>query len=244
MTEIPPSKPTFEESYPEVNRIVQSRRGSWTYISLMEWADVSAILIEHTWKKWNKFDPAKGPLEHWLNRLISYRLINLRRDLLLRWSRPCIGGWNARGKTCVHNLGGDACEITSTNKQCEQCPIYADWKKGREHQLHLKSPVALDYHIQEVSSMPGDFHDYDGIKKKVDTLMRGELTQWEFKAYTLLYVQYLSPTATSQALEKLIKSWKRAPREEEQYEYQAVLSMQRRFKQMMVQVLRREGHIE
>ncbi len=237
-------KPVFEQAYPEINRIVQSRRGAWTYLSLMEWSDVSAILIERVWAKWGTFNPERGPLENWVNTLVSRALMNLRRDLLLRWSRPCVGGWNARGKTCVHNLGGDSCEITKSHKQCEQCPIYADWKKAREHQLHIKSTVALDNHAQEVSNLQEDFCDYEGIKATLDAWMRRELTQWEYKLYHALYVRHISPSETSEELQALVKTWKRAPRADEQYNYQFILTKQRWFKELMKEILRREGHID
>ncbi len=234
--------PSFESRAQEVISIIESRRSSWTYLSLMEWNDVSAILRERVWRKWHLYDPSK-PLENWVNTLISRALMNLRRDLVLRLSRPCIGGWNAKGKTCVHNLGGDSCEITSSHKQCAQCPIYADWQKAREHQLNIKSTVALEHHAQEVSNMPGHFIDAEAIKQELDSKMKAELTSWEWRIYRLVYVENLSPTAASARLESMVKTWKRAPRADEQTTYQAVLQKTRWLKEMMLTILRREGHL-
>ena len=236
------AKPSFEESYAEINKIVQSRRSAWTYVSLMEWNDVSAILIERVWKKWDTFNPLRGPLENWVNTLISRALMNLRRDLLLRWSRPCVGGWNAKGKTCVHNLGGDSCEITKSHKQCAECPIYADWKVVREHQLNIKSTVALDNHAQEVSNKPEDFCDVEAIKELVDQQMKANLTMWEYRLYDALYIRHLSPGETGLELQAVVKTWKRLPREDEQWGYQFVLTKQRWFKELMFEVLKREGY--
>jgi hypothetical protein len=237
------AKPAFEHAYPEIKRIVETRRGSWTYTSLMEWTDVSAIIVERAWRKWDTFEPAKGPLENWLNRLISHALINLRRDLLLRWSRPCIGGWNARGKTCFHNLGGETCAITKSHKQCAECPIYADWQKAREHQLHIKSTVALEHHAQEAHNIQGDFTDAAEIKDKLDAAMKEELTPGEWRVWYCLYVKHMKPSEASTHLEALVKTWKRLPRPDEIYGYQSILQTSRRLKEIAMEWLRREDHI-
>ncbi len=239
-----PTKPSFEESAQEVIAIIETRRSSWTYLSLMEWSDVSAILRERIWRKWHLYEPAKAKnLEHWVNTVITHALLNLRRDNLLRYARPCIGGGKTNGKSCAYNLGGDSCGFTKGGKQCAECPLYAEWQQTREAQLNLKSNVALEHHAQEVSNIQGDFNDIEAIKDQLDARMKEELTQWEWKVYTLLYVQHLTPTMASVKLEELVKTWKRAPREEEQFSYQAVLQKGRWFKELMHDVLRREGHI-
>lgn len=228
-------RPTFEQSYPEVARIVQSRRGAWTYLSLMEWSDVSAILVEHIWKKWGQYDPTKGPLENWANTLITGQLFNLRRNLLLRYSRPCLKG-------CVHNIDNTGCEVTPSRTQCDECPLYAEWARTRQHQLHIKSTVALDNHAQEVHSRQEDFCDIEGIKRTIDEQMRANLTRWEYRLYVLLYVRHLKPAEAGAQLEALVKTWKRAPREDEVFTYQFILAKQRWFKELMFDVLKREGY--
>lgn len=238
-------KPSFEESYPEINAIIQSRRGAWNYVSVVEWQDISQILLLRVFEKWDKFDPSKGPLEHWVNRLATNAILNAKRDQGgARWSRPCVGGGRANGKSCTFNTGSTTCSYTPSGKQCSECVLYADWQRTREHQFNIKSTVALDNHAQEVSNIQEDFHDYDGIKNSLDEHMRKELTKWEYKVYVMLYIRHLTPTMTSTELQNLVKKWKRAPREDEQTGYQAVLQYQRRFKEMMLEILSREGHID
>ncbi len=229
-------KPSFEESYPEVARIVASRKGAWTYVSLMEWSDVSSIVTTRIWKQWHYYRPEKGPLENWANTVISRALVNLRRDLALRYARPCV-------KECSYNLGGDACGLTKSRTQCAECPLYAEWEKGRRHQFNIKSTVALDNHIQEVHSKPGDNCDIEGVKDMIDQRMKQELTTWEYKLYIMLYIKHLSPTDASVGLQQSIKTWKRAPRKDEEWGYQFILEKQRWFKELMMDILKREGHI-
>ncbi len=234
---------TFDIAYPEIATIVASRRSSWTYLSVMEWSDVSAQLIERIWMKWDKYDPAE-PLENWTNTLISNALFNLRRDLVLRYARPCIGGGKAGGIHCVYNKNNDSCTATPSGKQCSECPLFADWQRNRQHKHNLKSSIALEHHAQEVSNIQGDFSDIDAIKGALDKQMKKELTQWEYRIYKMLYMQHLTPAQTSERLEAYSKTKKRALKSDEQFSYQAILRQKRWLKDMMKEVLRRNGHIE
>jgi hypothetical protein len=240
----PTTKPTFEACSTEVISIIARRKSSWAYVSIMEWNEVSNILLEHIWAKWSLYDPVKAKsLEHWANRVITNRLFNLRRDLIGRYSRPCIGGGKASGQHCVYNSGGTGCSFTASKKQCSECPLYAEWQKTREPQFNIKNNVALEYHAQEVSNIQGDFSDVDGIKKKLDAAMHEELTTWEWHIYKALYIDHLSPTETSEHLQLIVKTWKRAPRANEVAGYQSVLQHKRQLEGMMREWLRREDHI-
>ncbi len=239
------SKPTFEESYPEINKIVQSRKSAWTYTSVSEWADLSQILLMRVFEKWSQFDPAKGPLENWVNRLVTNAILNAKRDIGgSRWMRPCCGGGKSNGKSCIYNTGGDSCTYTKSGKQCAECPLFAEWAKTRQHQFNIKSTVALENHAQEVSNLQGDFSDIEGVKEMLDKKMKGELTAWEYHVYRCIYVKHMTPAETGKELEAITKKWKRAPREEERFDYQFILSKQRWCKEMMITILKREGHLD
>lgn len=240
------SKPklSFEESYQEVSRIVYSRRGSWTYLSILSWEDVSQELFIHIYEKWHLYDPEKAPkLENWINTVITNALLNLRRDKLLRLARPCIGGGKTNGKSCAYNLGGDSCSFTASGKQCEQCPVYKEWKEKREAQFHVKSNVALENHSQEVSNIQEDFTDINAIKEQIDRLMLKELSRWEGKVYRALFVKHMKPADVSLWLVKEASQRKRPLNSSEKTSYQAILAYQREFKGMMKEILVREGHI-
>lgn len=238
------NKPTFNEAYPEIDRIVSSRRGAWTYLSILPWEDVRQELLIRIYNKWDKYDPQKAPkLENWINTVITNALLNLRRDNLLRLARPCIGGGKTNGKSCTYNTGGDSCSFTPSGKQCEECPVFLDWKQKREAQFNVKSNVSLENHSQEVSNIQEDFMDTNSIKCQVDTIMIKQLTQWEAKIYRLLFIKHMTPTEVSEQLIASSKKRKRPLRPEEKTNYQSVLAMQREFKGMMREILKREGHL-
>lgn len=237
-------RPSFEESYPEINRYVQARRASWVYTSVVEWADISQIILIRIHDKWSTYDPARGPLEHWVNRLITNAISNANRDLAgRRLQKPCVGGGRANGKRCVYNLGEDTCAYTPSRKQCAECPLYAEWQHDREHQHNLKASVALEHHSQEVYNIQGDFTDAAEIKDKLDAAMKRELTLGEWRVWDCLYVKHMKPAEASTHLEALVKTWKRLPREDEQYGYQSILQTAHRIKEIAMEWLRREGHI-
>ena len=237
-------KPTFEEAYPEIQRIVASRRSNWTYLSIEPWEEIRSLLIIRIWKQYGKYDPAKGSLEHWANRLISNALMNLKRNNGRRLQKPCVGGGKSNGKSCVYNLGGDSCSYTPTGRQCAECPLYAKWQRERENQLHIKAPVALENHAQEVSNVQCDFIDIAGIRDQLYTDMLKELTRWEGRVFRLTIMKGVPPAKASEILAAEIVKRKRPPGPSEKYSYTAVLIMNRMFRGMMKVILRRAGHID
>ncbi len=238
------NKPTFEESYEEVKKIVNRRRGSWTYLSIIEWQEVESLLIIRVWEKWHLYDPEKAPkLEHWINTLVTNAIKNLKRDQVLRTSRPCIGGGASNGVPCVFNMGGDSCRYTKSRTQCAECPTYARWQKEKEAQHNLRSKVALENHAQEVSNIQSDFTDINAIKEQIDELMLKELNRWEKKVYKLLFIKNMTPAEVSEKLIEGSKTRKRPLGPTEQTSYQHVLILQREFKEMMKSILVREGHL-
>lgn len=237
-------KPTFEEAYPEIAAIVAKRRRDWTYLSILPWEDVSQILLIRLYTKWDHYRPDKAPkMEHWVNTVITHALANLRRDNSLRYARPCIGGGKTNGKSCAYNQGGDSCAYTKSGLQCAECPLYAEWVKKRQPVFHIQSSVALENHQQEVSNIQDDFIDSEQIKGALDVAMLSELTRWEGKVYKCLFQRHLSPTDTCVWLIKEAAKRKRPLSPAEPTSYSAILIMQREFKGMMKEWLRREGYI-
>ena len=237
-------KPTFEESYAEIANIVASRRKDWTYLSIMPWEDVSQILLVRIFNKGELYEPSKAPkLEHWVNRVITHALLNLRRDCLLRYSRPCIGGGKANGQMCSYNQGGESCGYTKSGTQCDECPVYAEWAKKRQHLLHLKSNVALENHAQEVSNMQGDFCDAGRIKEQLDAAILKELTRWEGRIYRAPFQRHMTPSEVVDWLQEEAAKRKRPLGPNEPSSYGTILIYRREFEGMMREWLYREGHI-
>lgn len=239
-----PVKPTFEQAYPEIARIVARRESSWTYLSIMPWEDVSQELFIRINEKWGLYDPEKAPkLEHWVNTVITRALLNLRRDTHLRYARPCIGGGKTNGKSCSFNTGGDSCSYTPSGRQCEECPVFKEWKERREAQHHVQSTVSLENHAQEVHSMPSDTMDTDAIEAWLHEQMLKELTRWEGRVYRLLIMRHVPPAEASEQLASEVAKRKRPPAQHEQFSYHACLQYARQFRGMQRVLLHRQGYI-
>lgn len=231
---------TFVQAADEIKLITRKRKGSWTLLSYMEWEDVAQLIMIRAWQKWRIFDPAKGPLENWLNRLITRVIFNLKRDLLNRHARPCVGGWNAQGKMCVYNLGEDSCGFTRSGKQCVECKVYADWKRSKESLHQIKASVTIENHTQEVNNIQSDFMDIEGAKAIIDAKMRSRLSPWERNVYRLVYVEHLTPVQASVKLKALAARRKRPLEPEDAVEYQEVLHLVKVMKDAMLRIIQNE----
>ena len=137
-------KPTFEESIGFIDKEIRKRRSKWSLTSLhwMDYDDVSQIIRIHIYEKWHLYNPEK-PLAPWINRIISNQIKNLIRNNYGNFSRPCL--------KCEAAEPVDLCKIYG--KQCNECPLYAKWEKGKKKAYNVKIPLALDDHLHEVRYM-------------------------------------------------------------------------------------------
>jgi len=239
------TKPTFEECSEEIINIIARRKAGWTYLSLKSWDEVRQDLLTRVWKKWGTYQPSRAPkLENWVNRIITNEFHNLRRDLYLRYAKPCIGGGKTNGKSCFYNLGGNTCGApwVKSKVQCEECPLYAEWVRERQPQFNIQSNVSLENHSQEVSNIQRDFTDIHAIEQDLHAKMLKELTQWERLTYKLLFVKHLTPSETAKQLERAAQTRKRPLKHDEGCDYNYVIVQQRIFKAMMFEHLRRDGY--
>lgn len=230
----PPTKPTFEEQVPLIQKAIGQRKRKWT-LTTMEFADASQIMMIRVWKKYHLFDPAKAPFEHWLNRLLTNAIKTLLRDHLLRWQRPCI-----RDGGCVHNLGMGHCSYTVNGNQCTLCPLYAEWKAKKEGEYNVRSSLTLENHSQEVSNLQDDFLDIEAAKKVIDERMLKRLTPWERRIYKALHIKHMTPLETAAMLKTVAAKRKRPLEPTDPVDYQGVLKIAKDFKRMMIQIIRSE----
>lgn len=213
----------------------------------MEWEDVAQDLLIRIWKKYHLYDPSKSQarpskkLEHWINKVITNRLHHLRRQTYYKHARPCVGGWNAQGqKRCAQNLGGNACGLTPSGKQCAECPVYADWLKNKGAMHNIKASVALEDHAQEVNNRQSTFTDVEEKKLALDEQMKRRLTPWEWNIYKALFVMHLTPMQASAHLRTLAAKRKRSLKPTDVIEYQLVLHEQKRMTEMIVTIVQTE----
>jgi hypothetical protein len=172
--------PTFEDSIDSINSEIIKRRSKWnlTAINWMDFSDVAQILRIHIYKKWHLYDHKK-PLAPWVNRIISNQIKNLIRNNYSNFTRPCL--------KCSAAEGEDGCTIY--NKQCNACPLYANWGKSKKNAHDTKLTVSIENHSQEINNLPTDLINIEEAAKNIHTKMEKVLKPIEWRVYKYLYVE-------------------------------------------------------
>jgi RNA polymerase sigma factor (sigma-70 family) len=172
--------PTFEDSIDSINSEIIKRRSKWnlTAINWMDFSDVAQILRIHIYKKWHLYDHKK-PLAPWVNRIISNQIKNLIRNNYSNFTRPCL--------KCSAAEGEDGCTIY--NKQCNACPLYANWEKSKKNAHDTKLTVSIENHSQEINNLPTDLINIEEAAKNIHTKMEKVLKPIEWRVYKYLYVE-------------------------------------------------------
>lgn len=170
---------TFEECYEEIENEIRKRRAKWNLsaVSWMDFDDCAQIIRVHIFKKWHLYDQTQ-PLGPWTQRLISNQLKNILRNIYSNFSRPCL--------KCAAAEGNDLCSIYIT--QCDKCPLYANWLKGKKYAHDCKLPVTIENHSQEVSEKFNDDIDFTKSIRNLNQEMQKHLKPAEWQLYNLLYV--------------------------------------------------------
>tara|TARA_Y100000593_G_scaffold95087_1_gene199411 strand:+ start:5469 stop:6179 length:711 start_codon:yes stop_codon:yes gene_type:complete len=173
-------KPSFEESIAIIDEEIKKRKNKWnlTALAWMDYEDVSQIIRLHIYKKWHMYDPIK-PLGPWLNRIISNQIKNLIRNHYGNYSRPCL--------RCAAAEGDDLCEIYQ--KQCSDCPLYADWEKNKKSAYDIKIPLPMENHQHETKSLIDSNFDIEENAEKLHKKMESILKPIEWKMYKYLYIE-------------------------------------------------------
>jgi RNA polymerase sigma factor (sigma-70 family) len=183
---------SFEERLPVIYEEINKRQNKWTFTKL-DFDDVRQKILIRVFNKYHLFDDKKGKFTHWLNTVISSAIKNILRDSLTKYSRPCIVG-------CKFHLGGDSCGYTKSGIQCDECPLFKDWRIRKQDHFNVEQSLPLENHEQEVNNLPGDFINYEEIKKVLDKEMETRLKPFEYKIYHLLYIENKSPEEVGKIL--------------------------------------------
>ena len=179
-------KANFEDFIETIDEEIKKRKSKWklTSITWMDFDDISQILRIHIYKKWHLYDPKK-PLAPWLNRIITNQIKNLIRNNYGNYARPCL--------KCAASEGGDLCVIYE--KQCSDCPLYANWEKNKKIAHDVKGPVSLENHQQDICNLRESSDlDIDLAFSKLNTILPKFLKPIEWKIYENLYIKNLSET--------------------------------------------------
>lgn len=173
----------FEEALPIINQELIKRRSKWSLqaVNEMDYDDVSQIIRLHIYKKFSKYDPFQ-PFIPWINKIISNQIKNLLRNKYYSFERPCL--------RCAASQGEDLCSITSTGKQCVECPLYHKWFKTKKSAHDVKLTVSIENHTQEVSNKFCDYYDTEIAGHKLTERLKKILKPIEWKVYELLYIKH------------------------------------------------------
>lgn len=186
-------KVTFESQAEFIKDEIKKRESKWR-LQNPSWEDVSAMLLTRIWEKFHKYDQTK-PLQNWVNTVITHHTINILRDNLTKFSRPCILG-------CAENLGGNGCGYTKSGVQCGECKLYATWQRKKESQFNIKASLPLENHFQEVNNKQSDFINIEAAKKVIDEKIKDKLNRRERKIYKMLYIDFMTAQEVSSELKK------------------------------------------
>jgi RNA polymerase sigma factor (sigma-70 family) len=173
-------KPSFENLIDVINSEILKRKNKWnlTAINWMDFNDVAQILRIHIYKKWHLYD-AKKPLAPWVNRIISNQIKNLIRNNYSNFTRPCL--------KCAAAEGEDGCTIYA--KQCNKCPLYANWEKSKKNAYDTKLTLSIENHFQEVNNLPSDSLNMEETANNIHNKMEKVLKPIEWKVYKYLYIE-------------------------------------------------------
>jgi len=173
-------KPKFEDKIEEINAEILKRKNKWNLIAIawMDFADVAQILRFHIYRKWHLYNNIK-PLAPWVNRIISNQIKNLIRNNYSNYTRPCL--------KCAASEPEDACSIYG--KQCDKCPLYANWVKSKKNAHDTKLTLSLENHAQEVHDIPNNSFDIEQSAINTHKKMEQVLKPIEWKVYTYLYIE-------------------------------------------------------
>ncbi len=180
---------SFEDKIDVINQQIAKRRGKWrlTALSYIDYDDISQLLRIHIHEKWGLWDQER-PLEQWLNRLITHRIINLVRDHYGRVAPPCNG--------CPYNVSEDSCSFTKSGTKCSECPLFKKWEKKARIGYNLKLAISTDSEdfVEPKGSSIAfeDNIDYEGSAGKLHVKMKEKLSKFQYKIYDLLIIKNMT----------------------------------------------------
>lgn len=172
---------TYEDCSDQIEKEIAKRRTKWT-LTIFRWMDfddVAQIFRAHISKKWEKWDQTRK-LAPWIQRIMSNQMANLFRNLYTNFARPCV--------TCKFSLGEEGCEKTPSGEQCTECPLYAKWTERKRNGYHIKMPLELENHAQEVNNKIDDIINFPETMRRVMLELEKHMSRKRFRAFKLLFI--------------------------------------------------------
>ena len=172
---------TYEQCSDSIEKEIAKRRGKWTLTILrwMDFEDVAQILRAHIFKKWHLWDQERK-LAPWIQRIMSRQIYNLLRNNYTNYARPCI--------QCKFSMGEEGCEKTPSGEQCSECPLYKKWTQGKQAGYHIKMPLELENHTQEVFNKIDDTINFKETMRRVLDELGKRMSKKRFAAFNILFI--------------------------------------------------------
>lgn len=172
---------SYEECSDLIEKEIAKRRGKWTLTILrwMDFEDVAQILRAHIFKKWHLWDQERK-LAPWIQRIMSRQIYNLLRNNYTNYARPCV--------QCKFSMGEEGCEKTPSREQCIECPLYKKWTENKQAGYHIKMPLELENHTQEVFNKIDDTINFKETMRRVSEELEKRMSKKRFAAFNILFI--------------------------------------------------------
>lgn len=182
---------SFEDNIHIINNEIQKRKSKWRLnaISWIDYNDVSSIIRIHIWKKWDMYDPDKGPLAPWLNKIISHQINNLIRNIHGNYAKPCL--------KCAAAEGDDLCAIYQ--KQCSECPLFKTWENTKKNAHDIKFPTSIDNVVFNGEDMSSSYCIIKAMEN-LHVAMKKVLKPIEWKVYKMIYMEDKTEVETAKKM--------------------------------------------
>jgi len=198
-------------------------------IAWMDYDDVKQIIRVHIYNKWHQWKPEKGPIEPWVNTIISNQIKNLLRNNYTNYARPCL--------QCPHYAGGDDCLLTKSGVQDRSCAMFDKWALKKRAGFNMKLPVSLESHAHELEPNERSYTDIEGLTKKINIRMKERLSERYYRAYIMMCVE--SKTEADVAVFMGYKSTEK----NRKAGYKQIKNLREMFKTHVIDILRTEDII-
>ena len=188
------NKKTFEEMYEIIDQVVKKRKAKWKLKAIVwfDFEDIEQIIKIHIHKKWHLWDQ-KRPIEPWVNRIVSNQIKNIIRNSYSCFVKPCVNCSFNTNKGVTSFGEENACGFTASQKQCNECPLYAKWEKTKKNAYDLKMTVSLQNHQNYFISIPeNESVNFSNAEKKLHSLMKENLNDKQFFVYKMFFIDCLT----------------------------------------------------
>jgi len=177
---------SFEECLSVIDGEIYKRKGQvHLYLNDFDFEDIAQIIRVHIYKKWHMVDEAQ-PLENWVNKIITRKIINFIRDNYTSVAPPCY--------KCPMNQGGSLCGFTPSGEQCSECPLYKKWTKAKQGGYNIKFASSLQEEdadnqtLQDKIIHNSSDIDWTTALKNLSTHLKSRLSKDLYFVYHFLYV--------------------------------------------------------